>query len=126
MDRIPFRARSGPAEIITTGIVISFNRQPIRIEFGSKTAPFSVTFNFVDQTETAEQKASLKVVGERDLEYTLINFTNPLGTGSTDPVKIGKYNGRPMFLHYRVYSIGESDKTVQFTFFAGPKEAVDA
>ncbi len=107
---------SGSAEIIVSGLATSFKGSPISVSFGEP-ARITLTFSFVDQAGEGHSMKS-NSPAPNTLEFTLVNFSNPLGTGTTQPIQIGTFGGKPMYVHFRVYSIGESDRTLQFTVYA--------
>jgi hypothetical protein len=122
-----FQARSGPASILASGMVIAYQKNPIEITFGSP--PFTLIFNFVDERQTSPvaplaSRVSARVRDPIRVELTFYNFSNPLGTGNGPPLPIGVLNDLPIFLSYRIYPLAGGDKTIQFTLYAlQPPEA---
>lgn len=116
-DSLEFRAKSGNATVLTSGTVMSFRNQPITVQFGPIESQITLIFNFIDQKESNEISVKATSRESNSLELTLVNFKNPLGTGTTTPIEIGSYAGKKMFLHYRVYSFGDGDKTLHFAVF---------
>ena len=109
---------SGKAEIVASGLVMAFQGNPISIEFGDPD-PLSVVFEFRTIPESAESpKIQTYRPSPQRLVLTLINFSNPLGSGTTQPIKIGIMARDEIFLHFRAYSFsGSKDQTLQYCIF---------
>jgi hypothetical protein len=118
MMNIPIAITSGPSEIVASGIVIAFSGHPIEISIG----PLKFLFEFVTNKAVPQQNLQATVPQPNSLKLELTNFDNPLGTGSVKPLPVGSFsiNGknRVLYLHLRVYGIGEeADKTLHYTFY---------
>jgi hypothetical protein len=108
---------SGGAEIISSGTIIQFNRKPIEINVQLLDFSFKCILNFENKFDTKEQ--SLKATAEMStISLTFFNFNNPLGSGSSEPINIGTYEDKFIYLSYRIYSLNEqSDKTLHYSFY---------
>lgn len=104
---------SGPAEIVASGTVIAFSEHPIII----KLANLNAIFKFRDEKEKDDQHIEKKLLDPTTLELTLYNFDNPIGSGTSKPMLLGQLNGQPLYVHFRVYALHGSDKTLQFAFY---------
>ncbi len=119
------KIRTGGTEVIASGTVISFGKSPIEFEFDN----LKLIFEFHDDilgTGVKETRVEGAPVDNNTLKLTLHNFNNPLGAGSTKPVPLGVLGGRKLFLQYRVYSLGDADKTLQYTIYLGEGVAANA
>ena len=59
------------------------------------------------------------------LKLTLYNFDDRFGAGTIKPLRIGKYEGRRLYIQLRIYTLqGSPDKTLQYTLYRG-EEAAD-
>lgn len=112
-----FRAASGPTEVLATGTVIAFEGNPITIQVGPVTGPLKLVFQFTDEAGRDEPRQEGKSPDPTTLEVTLFNFKNPLGSGTIKPIPIGTLAGRQLYMHYRIYALGASDKMLHFTIF---------
>jgi len=121
-DTYQVAARSGNADVVSSGSVIGFRREPIELEFGPAESRIRVVFRFVDDKDSSETSMDGEVINGSTLHLTLTNFKSPLGMGSTEPLEVGRFGGRPLLLHFRVYSLGESDKMLHFTFYAAAEK----
>ena len=72
----PVEIKSGPTDIIATGIIISFSGNPIEIVFGPATERMRLILKFKDE----EGNDELRVVAEKSnhdtLTVTFFNFNN--------------------------------------------------
>lgn len=113
----PVEIKSGPTDIIATGIIISFSGNPIEIVFGPAIERMRLILKFKDE----EGNAKLRVAAEKSNHDTLIltffNFNNPLGGGSTEPIALGTLEGRKIYINYRIYHLEACDKTFHYTIY---------
>jgi len=116
------KIESGPAEILDYGSVISFAGNPITLHY--KDLNITIVFEFKTDEQNRETYVDSSVVEPATLKLSLYNFDDSLGAGTNKPMKIGKYEGRRLYLQLRVYSLkGSQDKTLQYTIYQG--EEVD-
>lgn len=107
----------GNYEVIDSGVVSVVDESPITLTLDPK-----IIVSIVFQNDANEKNQSIKSVvkDNRILEYTLINFNNPLGTEFTQIAKIGTYNGRDLLFHIKVLGNGNAaNKTVFYSFYSG-------
>ncbi len=112
------KIESGPAEIVASGTVFAFSGSPITITFGSPTETLKLIFEFKDEEGKEDLRVEATVVDTQTLKLTLINFKNPLGSGTTKPKPFGSLDGRRLYVHYRVYSLSDAaDKMLHFNIY---------
>ncbi len=111
------RVESGPAEVIDSGIVISFAGNPITLYY--KELGIQIIFEFSrDGSEGTRVESSIPQEGT--LKLRLLNFDDRFGAGTDKPMRIGKYEDRRLYLQLRVYTLaGSPDKTLQYTVYKG-------
>jgi len=109
---------SGPAEVIDSGTVISFAGNPIALHY--KDLGISVVFEFKTGDENRDTSVESSVPEPGTLKLTLYNFDDRFGAGTIKPMRIGKYEGRRLYIQLRVYTLqGSPDKTLQYTVYKG-------
>lgn len=109
---------SGDAKIILTGTVIQFNRNPIEININFPDFPFKWILKFENDIKIHDNSLKATAPNQNTLETTFINFNNPVGVGSTNPLNIGKVGGENLYINYRIYSLSDNtDKTVHYTIY---------
>jgi hypothetical protein len=104
-------ASSGPAQVVDSGILISFKGEPIAI----KLSPVgSLEFRFGDDPSQPAPRMHGELTPSGGLTIHLSNFNNPVGTGSSEPLKIGREGDQNLYLNFRVYRLGGSpDRTLR-------------
>lgn len=114
---------SGHAQIISSGLAIQYNKEPISIKILLTGFEFELIFKFVDDKNSKTKNVTPEIFSLNSAMLTFTNFNDPLGTGSTSPMKIGHYKGQQISLHYRVYSlVGSPDKTIHYTFYLSEED----
>jgi hypothetical protein len=112
------RVESGPAEVIDSGNVISFAGNPITIHY--KELGINIIFEFSTDEEKRGTYVESSMPEDGTLKLSLFNFDDRFGAGTTKPMRIGKYEGRRLYLQLRVYTLaGSQDKTLQYTVYKG-------
>jgi hypothetical protein len=121
-----FTIYSGPVVLIASGVAIAYSGNPIEIRFGlppnapegsTKEIAWTLTFEFKDDPDNTSERVQPEPFGESSLTLRLYNFNNQLGSGTEQPVQIGKLRGRPLWLHFRVYHFTSSDKSLLFSVY---------
>lgn len=120
-----FRAKSGPGEVLASGIVIAFQGNPITIDFsygplGTTLGPnLSLTFSFIDIPGETHFQARIegKSRGPNALELVLYNHSNPIGIGTSAPLHFWNLPLAQLFINFRVYAMAGADKALQFSIY---------
>jgi len=121
-----FKVYSGPVALIAGGSAIAYSGNPIEVQFGEPPAapqnvpqetPFVLLFEFIDETGSSDERIEPHAQGDKSLVLKLYNFKNQFGSGTEHPLEIGKLRGRKVWLHFRVYHLTNSDKTLHFSIY---------
>lgn len=120
----PTEIKSGQADVIASGTVISFKKNPIEILFGFVNERLKLIIEFEEDKENKETRIKPSIPSKDTLILKLINYNNSLGSGNTEPLKIGNTEGRYIFLNYRVHPLNEWDKTVHYTIYLGEEVSI--
>ena len=109
------------AEVISSGSFITFDMSPVTIslqsdEIGAEAA--RIIFIFKKDENNKQRLKSSKIV-DGALEITLVNFSNPLGTGYPVPIAIGKDDaGKKVYLSFMVYAFDSCDQhKISYTIY---------
>jgi hypothetical protein len=109
---------SGPAQVIDSGTVISFSGNPISLNYPD--LGIKIVFEFKTGEEGREASVESSVPEPGILKLSLFNFDDRFGAGTIKPMRIGKYEGRRLYVQLRVYTLqGSPDKTLQYTVYKG-------
>jgi len=114
--------KSGNADIIASGIVMSFEGNPIEIEFGKPGNRLKLINVFQDEKGKADLRVEAMKIGNSILKITFFNFNNPLGSGNTKPLSFGTYEGRRIYINYRIFDLNPNeniDKSLHYTIYLG-------
>ncbi len=112
--KIDIQRSCGSYVILQSGVVITTNKNEsltlqlsLTNEEGKSPFSFSIQFLFEDK-EGEDKKFYIKSDDARNLiSITCINFNNPLGTGSTNPINIATYMNRSVSLQFFIYEVGQ-------------------
>lgn len=107
----------GDLEVITSGVVHSKGVESVDFVL-SDDMTLRLTVQKVDNVQS-----SIELKPEGDVLY--INFVNPhvqLHFGPQDPLLVGSYNGRELFVQLRVNTFGAFvSYSVDYSFYMGAK-----
>jgi len=118
------KVESGPAEVIDSGTVISFAGNPVTLRY--KDLSINIVFEFKTDAENQGTYVESSVPETGTLKLTLFNFDDRFGAGTIKPMRIGKYEGRGLYIQLRVYTLaGSPDKTLQYTIYKGEEVAAE-
>lgn len=106
--------KSSEKEILASGTVHTFSQHDLEMTL----ADLQITFEFKNDS------GGVRIEGEpasgKSIKIRLFNFNNSIGTGTTQPLEIGYYLHRKLYLAFTVYAFNEQSlKTVHYTFFLG-------
>lgn len=111
----PVVIRSGPAEIISSGSIISFGGNPIEITLGPNDDRILMKMTFSEEGKPLHVEVDFK--SSKTLELTFHKFNNPLGSGSSKPIHVGELLDRKLYFHYRIYHLIGGDRTITYCFY---------
>lgn len=105
-------------EVVNSGLVTSFNEEPITITLNSSANPFTLTFKFFRDETNDGQKMDAEMPSDHEVILKLTNFINPLGTGTIHPVGFATTGeGKKLYVNFYVYVVGKSSPTLQYTIY---------
>lgn len=110
-------ARSGPTRVVTSGTIVAYEGQPIRVPVEGDDESITLVFAFEDDEDDEGARVESEVIDATTLELNLVNFANPLGSGSPKPVEVGTLDGDPLHLHFRVRRLEGSDPELTYTVY---------
>lgn len=108
---------TGPTEVVTSGVAVSYRGEPIRVGVEGDEESIDLVFAFAEDTEDEGARVDSEVIDETTLKLNLVNFANPLGSGSPEPVEVGTLDGDPLQLHFRVRRLEGSDPELTYTVY---------
>jgi len=109
---------SGNYEVFNSGTVISFEQEPVTFQLA---ADLKIRLAFRDEMEKKEEhRLEFNPISKNELEITLVNFNNSLGTGNTAPLLMGTLNNKKLYLNFRVYALTvTTNKTIHYCWYLG-------
>jgi hypothetical protein len=112
------KVSSGPTTVMDSGTVISFGGNPILLDYPG--LGIKIIFDFQAGEDDSGTSVESSVPETGTLKLTLHNFDDRFGAGTIKPMRIGKYEGRRLYIQLRVYTLqGSPDKTLQYTLYKG-------
>jgi hypothetical protein len=116
------KVSSGSTMVIDSGTVISFSGNPITLNYPE--LGIEIVFDFQAGEAGSGTSIESSVPEAGTLKLTLRNFDDRFGAGTIKPMRIGKYEGRRLYIQLRVYTLqGSPDKTLQYTLYKGEEVA---
>jgi hypothetical protein len=85
--------------------------------FGPPTDRIRLILVFRDEEDKQDTRIEGQVPDAQTAQITFFNFKSALGQGSIKPLELGTLDGRKLYLHYRIYPLGNSDKTFHYTLY---------
>jgi hypothetical protein len=116
------KIKVGDFDVYESGSVVGNDNEPIDFIIDA-TVDFTVRLAFVTDTNQKEHSAKADKFGQRGVQITFINYNNSLGTGNITPLKLGRLNGRELFLNYRIYCLDKGGKHIHYTWLLGKEVA---
>lgn len=117
--------RSGPATVIGSGMVTAFWGHDLDLSMVYNQAALSVTLGWARDPEIEGVDVRTQWPETGGIRFELVNFDQPDGRGTAQPVLITEVGDDAIFLHFRVFRFGRTDdRTVHYCFYAVDKSSV--
>lgn len=97
-----------------TFIALGLGETEISIDDGPESLRF--IFNFVESADEKVAGPKLEAVDGQTLKITLANWNNPLGITLNEPLEIGTYRHRVLFVLFFVKKAGQEGQFREVTF----------
>jgi len=104
--------------VLSSGIVVMYNQEPLIFKLENLTFLFKLENDITDLSSRIFWEAT----GKNELTCKLINFNNPLGSGTPNPLNVGTLKGKHIFVNFRLYGVQNSDPTFHYTFYLGKED----
>lgn len=126
-----FTVTSGPARIITSGMLTSFAGHPVTFTIEE---PIELILEMVFETDPEHDGLNVDVTRQRHggtelgpgrelLRMRCVNFESDDGRGSSEPVLLGESGDDLVFFHFRVFRFGDTvDHTLHYTLYIAAKD----
>jgi|ERR1700757_318608 len=112
------KKKVGDYDVLDSGTIVGNVNEPIDFII-DESADFIVRLIFIDDDKQENHSRTAEKYGERGVQMTFINYNNSLGTGNGAPLKLGHFNGRELFLNFRVYPLLKAGKHIHYTWLLG-------
>ena len=113
----------GDREVVySTGIIVPKNEEA-QIEFDYSDEIVPVRIRFKQENEAEETSSSIEAeLVDGQLKLTFVNWDNPIGTATTEPMELGKFrDGRSLSLMVASWAVGTISK-MDIQFLVGGPE----
>lgn len=123
MIRTSVPIKVGDYDVLDTGSVIGIEGQPIDLAIIESNG-FTLRLTFKRDSSEAGTNIQATRFGTNGIEFTFLNFSG-LSQGSIEPILFGHYEGRQLFLLYRIHSLEKGGKQVDYTLLLGKPHVED-
>ena len=98
--------KQGNKKLLFANRICCFNREAVHIKYKfDEHSILPIIINFYENTEKPHYEAKLS---GKDVVIDLYNFNNSLGTGPAEPIKLGSYKNKKIYLILYVFVIGNT------------------
>lgn len=105
---------TGERELLESTCFLSTGLGETTITFGDQEEPLCFILNFVED-EGGKPETKWEPVDKKTLRVTLNNWNNPLGTTLVEPIEIGSYKKRRLFVLFFVCKAGAEGQIREVT-----------
>ncbi len=113
--------RSGPADVIDTGMVTTFGGGDLALTVGMPEGSWVVELAFLSDSSTSDVSVGTTELAS-GIRFECVNFDDADGRGSAVPVLLGELGDDLVFFHFRVFRFGRTeDRTVHYTVYRAKK-----
>jgi hypothetical protein len=99
--------------LLDTFSMVLIKNKPLKLKIAED---IILIFELIDDKNNKKTSFSTELVDKITLKFKLENFNNPLGASTAEPLLIGDYKGKKLYIHISVYAIGDNDLDKTKTF----------
>jgi hypothetical protein len=108
----------GNYDVFKDGTIVGNENEPIDFII-IKELGFTIRIVFSSDSNIKDAQIKATEFDKVGALLTFVNFNNSIGIGNIEPLLIGHFNNRELFLNYRVYSLEKGGKTFHYTWLLG-------
>ena len=98
-------AKSGELMLVRSDSILVYEDKPVQLTFDEQ---YTLTFRFSEDSTRKDYEIDFNPL-DTGVEFTLINFQNPLGTAMGKPIAFATADGKQVYLSFAVYSVGKAN-----------------
>lgn len=96
--------KNGDLLLTKSDTILVCDNQDITLTFDEQ---FKLIFHFMEDSTIKENKMEIERF-DGGIKIKLINFNNPIGTATANPIPFATANDKSVYVSFAVYSIGKS------------------
>lgn len=104
IKKTSIKITSSGKELLSSGSFMSFDEKETVLEVSRGGDHLNLIFNFIHDPNIKGYNTDFQAVGPDTLRLNLTNYKGPLGMYLKEPVEIGTFNNRRIYLNYYVTS----------------------
>lgn len=118
-EQAPPAISSGGATVIASGTLIPFGeRGEVSFTLGPLSERLTVAFRFEDGPITGPgTQIEVTRPSSEMIRLVLRDFGGPTGEGTIKPLRLGVLGGLHLYVHFRVFRVGQAPRTFHYTFY---------
>lgn len=115
------KIRVGDFDVLSSGMVHAWEGEAAEFNLAPTSTEYLFKVKFASDESTKVENLEYKLVNKNQLELTLTNFDNPLGTSTIRPIPIGTHGDRRLYFMISVHSVGAKTpvRVLSYTFLLG-------
>ena len=121
------KIRTGGKELLESATFLALGLGETVVTIGSERERLNFVFNF-EEEEGKKEAIKWEAVDTKTLKITLSNWNNTLGTSLVEPVRVGTYQERQLFILFYIKKAGMEgqNREVTFSLYRGEEVHVGA
>ena len=117
------KIQTGGKELLDSRSFLALGPGETVIEVEDGQEPLKFILDFIEVAGQKKLDLKWEVTDKKTLKFTLTNWNNPLGTTLIEPIEVGTYEKRRLFVSFIVCKAGEKglNRDVTFALYLGEK-----
>ena len=111
------RIKTADKELLESETFLALGLGKTVVEFDEGDGAIQLIFNFSEDKSSKQATAEWNAVDSTTLNILLTNWNSPTGLTLTEPVEIGTYRGRQLFMVFSVVRISTPDPLRKVSLF---------
>jgi hypothetical protein len=109
--------RTGGKDVVDSKTFISLGLGETSITLGQGGEALNFVFDFI-AVEGSDQKINVEKSSDKSLRIILTNWNSSLGTTLIEPIHVGTFSNRKLYLLFAISKIGQKGELREVTFTA--------
>jgi hypothetical protein len=116
--------KSDGKDIFTSGSFMTFSGGENTITISDENEKLEFILTFQKDEKDSNARWETEIINNQTLKLIFLNYNNPLGSFSTEPIEVGTLFSRKLYFAYFIIHLNETElRKIDYSFYLGEEVA---